>query len=303
MDGAGNLYVANTSWIQEFPQGSTAATIGVIVAGGRASGSAANQLNSATSVSVDAGGNIYVADQGNYRVQRFPPGGDTLTNAITVAGGNGQGSATNQFQSLWGILVDNRGNVYASDGGAGTERVQQFLPVSSLNFSPNGVIIAGGNGQGSNANQLNNPEGIFLDGNGNLYVADLGNNRIQEYTPTPPSAVDTPPGTGIWTAQYGTWAGCESAQTNYDTVGVCTAINEVTAQNNISLYPNPNTGSFTLNTAGAVGQTYIITDMVGRTIAEEVINSDREAIELNHISQGIYILAIKGSPGIRFTVE
>ncbi len=301
VDGAGNLYVASFSRVQKFPLGSTSATAGPVVAGGNNAGSGANQLNSVSDLYVDAGGYIYVADEYNNRIQQFPPGGDSTTNAITVAGGNGQGTAANQFQSLWGVWLDNNGNIYASDGSSNAERVQLFPPNSSS--ATNGVTIAGGNGQGSGINQLSNPDGIFVDGSGNLYIADYGNYRIQKYTPTPPSAVDTPPAPGIWTASYGTWAGCPSAQTNYDTVGVCTAINEVTAQNNISLYPNPNTGSFTLNTAGAVGQTYIITDMVGRTIAEEVINSDREAIELNHISQGIYILAIKGSPGIRFTVE
>ena len=44
-----------------------------------------------------------------------------------------------------------------------------------------GVVVAGGNGRGSESNQLNNPIAIDLDSNGKLYIADQVNHRIQRY--------------------------------------------------------------------------------------------------------------------------
>ena len=57
-------------------------------------------------------------------------------------------------------------------------RIQMWAPGAI-----EGTTIAGGNGEGSAANQLSLPRGITLDSSGNLYIADTGNNRIQKYAP------------------------------------------------------------------------------------------------------------------------
>ncbi|CAF4242057.1 unnamed protein product, partial [Rotaria sordida] len=44
-----------------------------------------------------------------------------------------------------------------------------------------GTIIVGGNGEGSRANYLRYPAGIFFDRYGNLYLADNGNHRVQRF--------------------------------------------------------------------------------------------------------------------------
>ena len=55
---------------------------------------------------MDASGNVYVADINNYRVQRWAPG---ATSGVTVAGGNGSGSAANQLCVPDGVAVDASG--------------------------------------------------------------------------------------------------------------------------------------------------------------------------------------------------
>ncbi|CAF4377913.1 unnamed protein product, partial [Adineta steineri] len=44
-----------------------------------------------------------------------------------------------------------------------------------------GIIIGGGNGQGNQTNQLFCPEGIVIDHQNNIFIADFGNNRIVEW--------------------------------------------------------------------------------------------------------------------------
>ena len=52
----------------------------------------------------------------------------------------------------------------------------------SISFASEGTasIYSGANGIGSDVNQLNQPEGIAIDGNGDVYIADYNNNRVQK---------------------------------------------------------------------------------------------------------------------------
>lgn len=178
IDGSGNLYVCdqNNNRIQKFPAGSTSATNGVTVAGGHI-GSAANQLNFPAGVWVDGAGNIYVCDRLNSRIQKFPAGSTAGTNAMTVAGGNGSGSAANQLYLPANITLSSSGDLYIADQG--NNRVQKF-PAGSTSAT-NGVTVAGGNGRGSAANQLNYPSRVRFDQAGDMYVGDLYNQRVQRF--------------------------------------------------------------------------------------------------------------------------
>jgi sugar lactone lactonase YvrE len=235
VDANGNIYVADVynHRIQKFPAGSTSGANGITVAGGNGYGSSANQFSRALSVFVDASGNIYVADFDNNRIQKFPAGSNSTTNGITIAGGNGHGSAANQLFGPVGVFVDNSGNVYVADQG--NSRIQKFPAGSTsatngitiagniigssitqgiyidaigntyvadlnnfcvLKFPPgstsvtNGIIVAGGNGSGTALNQLASPAGIFVDGAGYIYVADWVDNRVMKFPPNSSSATN-----------------------------------------------------------------------------------------------------------------
>jgi hypothetical protein len=73
-------------------------------------------------VAVDSSGDVYVVDTFNERVQEWAPG---ATNGVTVAGGNGEGSGTNQLSFPGGVAVDSSGNLYVTDSG--NDRVQEFV--------------------------------------------------------------------------------------------------------------------------------------------------------------------------------
>ena len=184
VDAAGDLYVVDqgANRVQKFPPGSTSATSGVTVAGGASGvGSPAAQLVNPIGVYVDGSGNIYITDNGDNRVQKWAPG---ATSGTTVAGGNGPGSNANQLNGIAGIYVDAGGNVYVADQN--NNRIQKWAPGATA-----GITVAGGfgYGSGSSASQLSAPSGVYLDGNGNIYVADYANNRIQKWTQQP--VVDT----------------------------------------------------------------------------------------------------------------
>lgn len=170
MDRAGNIYVAdlNNDRIQMFPAGSDSGTNAITVAGGNSFGTAANQLSSPIAVFVDSAGYIYVADNYNYRIQKFPPGSTSATNGVTVAGGNGNGPALNQMDYAEGVFLDKAGNIYVADGG--NNRILMFPPNSTS--ATMGTVVGGGNGLGYANNQLYFPRGVTVDDAGNVYATD-----------------------------------------------------------------------------------------------------------------------------------
>lgn len=186
VDAAGYIYVADAgnNRVQRFPPGSTALTPGVTVAGGNGNGFAANQLNLPRTVFVDGSGNLYVVDQYNERVQKFPPGSTSATPGITVAGNLGNPLA---------VYVDAAGNVYIAESGY--DQVTKWAPGATT-----GVIVAGGNGRGAAANQFNGPDGIYVDAGGNIYVSDELNNRVQKWAPGATSGITVAGGNGAGSA-------------------------------------------------------------------------------------------------------
>ncbi|TAE24972.1 MAG: hypothetical protein EAZ91_19790 [Cytophagales bacterium] len=214
VDGSGAIYVADLSnhRIQKFPSNSTAGTSGTTVAGGNGQGSNANQLRFPTSVYVDGSGSIYVADNLNHRIQKFPSNSTGSMAGTTVAGGGGAGSGATQLQNPAGVSVDATGAIYVAD--VGNHRIQKFPPNSTTGTA--GTTVAGGNGAGGGATQLDGPSGFFVDGNGAIYVADLNNQRIQKWVATiNPAYVPTLPGT--YSVLVTSAAGC-TASTNSVTI-------------------------------------------------------------------------------------
>lgn len=115
--------------------------------------------------------------------------GGWVSNASTVAGGHGAGSAANQLMDPRGVFVDKLNSVYVSDWL--NNRVQKWLPGAK-----SGITIAGGNGAGKAAKQLNSPDDIFVDDSSNIYIADANNNRVQKWAPDADSGITVAGGHG-----------------------------------------------------------------------------------------------------------
>lgn len=81
--------------------------------------------------------------------------------------------------------VDRWGNVYISEGNS----LASFAPLSLIGrsdivkLSPSGRVLARLGKVGSRPGELNQPAGMAVDKDGNIYVADFGNNRIQKLSP------------------------------------------------------------------------------------------------------------------------
>ena len=116
-------------------------------------------------IATDEFGNVYVTDQGNFRVQKFSNDGTFLS----AWGSSGTGPG--QFQSPAGVAAFNQ-TVYVVDNQQ--HRVQQF--------DYDGNFISSWGEQGDSSGQFFLPNGIAVGTSGFVYVVDAGNQRIQKFT-------------------------------------------------------------------------------------------------------------------------
>ena len=156
-------------------------------------------FNTPSAIALDHLGNLYVADTGNHAIRRIAPDG-----AVTTLAGNGSpgyldgiGRAA-QFNGPVGIAVDDAGIVYVADTyNDRIRRIAQDGTVTTLAGTGKPNLF---DGPGTAA-AFDTPSALAVDHDGNLYIADTGNNAVRRLRPDgtvdtlalPPEAERRPP--------------------------------------------------------------------------------------------------------------
>jgi len=131
-------------------------------------GSASNMLNESCGIFVDMNFDLYVADAGNNRIQRFPHGD---LNGTTVAGYAAAVSFT--LYRPRSIVLDADGNIFIVDSDR-----HRIVRSSSKEFQ---CLVGCSGVSGSATDQLSNPWSLAFDSYGNMFVTDMNNDRIQMF--------------------------------------------------------------------------------------------------------------------------
>lgn len=139
-------------------------------------------------LAVDTRGNVYIADSVNNRIRKV----DTRGIITTVAGsgkyygdtGDGGSAIAARLSFPYGVAVARDGTIYISD--TGNNRIRMVTPTGTI-VALAGTGAAGfeGDAEAASTSRLAAPEGIALDGRGDLYVADTLNLRVRELVGIP----------------------------------------------------------------------------------------------------------------------
>jgi trimeric autotransporter adhesin len=143
------------------------------------------QLDRPGGLAVDGDGNVYIADSGNNRVRKVDMNGtiNTVAGSGKYYGDSGDGGLATlaRLSFPFGVAVARDGTLYIAD--TGNNRLREVTPAGVI-VALAGTGTAGFAGDGGSARraQLAAPEGIGLDGKGDLFVADTVNLRVRVVT-------------------------------------------------------------------------------------------------------------------------
>ncbi len=225
VDQTGSLYIVESVYVRKVgPDGIIRRYAGSLTNllgdGGPASSAS---VNNPTAVSVDAAGNVYIADTENNRIRKV-----TTDGIINTIGGNGLsgysgdgGPATSARLNLpEKIAIDAAGNVFIAD--TQNQRIRKIDSAGIIStIAGTGNSGYSGDGGPATSAQLNIPVAVTVDGFGNLFIADAGNHRIRKISPS--GIISTAAGTGFW--GFNGDGGSPAAATLNDPIDVDTDVN------------------------------------------------------------------------------
>jgi uncharacterized protein (TIGR03437 family) len=235
VDPAGNLYIADTlnERVRKVANGviTTIAGTGAETYNGDNLPAVSANLGGPVGIAFDSAGNLYIAEEDNNRIRMVSNGIITTVAGTGTSGFAGDGGPATQASlcAPWGVTVDNSGSIYLGD-----ECNCRVRKISS------GIIttIAGDGGVGFNGDgghpatnlELIAPSAVVADSNGDVYVADSGNNRVRVLTPATqgctysvtPTSVQADYNGGVYTVNVQTGPSCA-----WDSLGsLCTDLTD-----------------------------------------------------------------------------
>ncbi len=212
VDTSGNVFIADSgnSRVREISGGVISTVAGTGLPGFSGDGAAATsaQLLAPDSVAVDGAGNLFIGDYFGNRIRKVSGGSISTVAGTGLAGFSGDGGAASsaQVNTPFGVAVDAAGNLYIADYFNNRIRAVSGGVISTVAGSGAGGF-GGDKGLASKA-QIRGPLAIAVDGAGNVYFADSGNNRIRRIAG---GLIDTVAGNGSagFSGDGGTAAGAQ----------------------------------------------------------------------------------------------
>jgi sugar lactone lactonase YvrE len=182
IDKQGNLYVSDAgenNRIRKITPEGVVSTLAGEGEGFQDGQGAVARFNTPSGLAVDADGNLYVADTGNNAIRRVAPDGTVATVAGTGRAGLRDGSAREaQFNGPVGVALDAEGNLYVAD--TYNDRIRRVTKEGQVTTIAGGGASPGQSDGPALSASFDTPCGLLVAPNGDVYIADTGNNAIRK---------------------------------------------------------------------------------------------------------------------------
>jgi trimeric autotransporter adhesin len=335
LDDSGNLYIADVT-NNRIRKITKATGIITTIAGddstgyhkyddGRPADSAS--LFGPSGVAVDDSGNVYIADFGNSLIRKVNAQTHNISTIAGVAyspgysGDNGLATAA-KLSNPAGVALDDSGNIYISDNT--NNRIRKITKATGIitTIAGNGKLGFSGDDSIADSAEIDYPFGLVVDGSGNVYFADEGNNRIREINKStgiittfagggtnglgdggpPDSAGLSEPIAVAFDGSGNLYIADQDHSRIREVIAHTTGINTVQVNTGITVYPVPSSGQMTVKLTGNGYIAMKVFDELGRVVYNQPLNVEQEENNLNinisNMPNGIYILQLLTQKGI-----
>jgi sugar lactone lactonase YvrE len=137
------------------------------------------EFNNPQGLAADGSGNLFVAESGSHRIRKVSPFGQ-VTHYVGGVGfsGSADGSPTAaRFNKPSDVAVDSSGNIFVADSG--NHAIRRIAANGTVSTWAGTMGAAGNTNGNGTAARFRSPQGVAVDGSGNVYVADTGNSMIR----------------------------------------------------------------------------------------------------------------------------
>jgi sugar lactone lactonase YvrE len=150
--------------------------------GGDDGPAASAALNRPEQVTVDSSGNVFIADTGNHRVRKFNTSTQVITNYAGTGeetfGGDGRPALQAGLKSPCQLAFDAEGNLFVADSG--NARIRKITSAGVIStVAGSGQKGFDGDGRPATGAALASPDGVAVDGSGQIYIVDTANYRLR----------------------------------------------------------------------------------------------------------------------------
>jgi sugar lactone lactonase YvrE len=321
VDVAGNVFIDDSynSVIRKINAGgiiSSYAGNGVNAYLGDGGSAVSGSLGNPNKITTDAAGNLYIADMFNKAVRKVNTAGTITTvagNGIAGYTGDGGPATVATLARPLGVAVDKLGNIYVADGAAMVVRKINFAGIIST-YAGNGTGGAAGDGGSATLAQLAIPSGIAVDAEGNLFIADRGNNKIRKVDAagiittvaggdTSGYSGDGGPATNallkgptdVAVDEAGNLYIADNGNYVIRKVGSTLSASQLSKPETCSIYPNPSTGTLYIEGLRSEALAISIINTIGQTVYQANHDKTRENKQIalpETMTDGNYIIRI-----------
>ena len=326
VDATGNIYISDNGNNRvrkiDAATGNISTVAGTGTAGYNTDGIAATlaSINNPVGVACDASGNVYIADNGNYRIRKVNTSGIISTYAgygSRGSAGEGGPATSAELYNVNGLACDKSGNLYLTDN----DRIRKVDAATHFlkTIAGNGIYGFYGDGLPATSAELWSPYAVSVDAAGNVYIADQYNWRVRQVDAG--GIMHTLAGNG--SPGYAGDGGSAITAKLYAPKGIALdscgnlfiadnlnnrirkvtytdcpplSVNNIKSEEAINTYPNPTNGLLNINNV-KTPSTYRIINIVGSVLQQGSLKEGSNPISLQTIANGMYLLEVANDKG------